>query len=357
MAGNECEWRRLLGYHAFGTGLSPATVSQPLATGVYTHGALEALLKSTAVTKEEVQQVIEPVLAAYREYAKGTELPIDEQCALIEGLTHAYARIVLPWLRENFDILSSEEEGILGLDKLEWMFRPDFVTRHKGTGVIAAHDFKTSSSWSEARDVGEYQDSVQMMMNAHGVAKQLAEPVPYYYIHVLLKGNDYAQSPLIYPYFRMGNPPIQPHDYKAYYKFQRADGSTGYLGRTYSRTPIWVSRPVRDWVWEMDAVDCAKSIILIGPYGVNERKVERFITGMEGYEENWKHRLVGVDWDQWANPGFQQQLDRTFHRTYKCYTYGSRCAFYRLCHQHSGWEDPLQNGYETRTPHHTTEEI
>lgn len=363
MAGWSCEWRRLLGYHAFDTGISPASVSTPLATGVYTHQALELLLKSQASSKEEVTAVIAPALTAYREYAAGTDLPVDEQVALVEGMTHAYARIVLPWMRENFKVIAIEQEEQTKYPSdeaplIDWMSRPDFVTEHLQTGAIAIHDFKTSGSWSESRDVGEYADSVQMMMNADAVERRLGKPVSYYYIHILLKGNDYAQSPLIYPYYRPGIPAIQKPDLKAYYKYQDANGGFHNIGRGYTRMPVWQSMPVADWVWDMSAEDCAKQTILIGPYPVVRRKIERFVAGALGNELHWQQRLRGLNWERWEETAFQRELDHKFPRTYQCYTYGTRCSFYALCHQHDGWKDPIGSGlYEERTPHHTTEEV
>lgn len=354
-----CEWRRLLGYHAFGTGITPTSISQPLATGTYVHSALEAVLRTKAKSAIEIARAIQPSLDTYRQYAAGTDLPIDEQVALVNALAHAYGRIVMPWLVEEFDVIAIEQEEILHMPNLDWMNRPDFVTRHKQTGALAIHDFKTSASWSENRDVPEYQDSVQMMMNAAAVAQRLGEEVPYYYIHILLKGNDYAPSPLIHPYYRPPNPPIQPADMQAYYKYTNADGATKYLGKSYSRINVWEATTVPEWVWSMPAADCGKQIIVVGPYDVKQQKIDRFTRGAVGNEENWQRRLSLVkDWENWAYPEFQNKLDSLFPRTYQCYTYGSRCSFYELCHQQDGWDKPLDRGrYSTREPHHTTEEV
>jgi hypothetical protein len=359
MTGWECEWRRLLGYHAFDTGLSPNTISQPLATGTYIHAALEAMLKGRVQGAIQIQKAIEPSLKAYREYAAGTDLPIDEQIALVTGLAHAYGRIVLPWLFDEFEILDVEREDKLILPGgLEWLSRSDFTTRHKKTGGLAVHDFKSSASWSENRDVPEYQDSVQMMMNAESVAQRMGEKVEYYYIHLLLKGNDYAPSPLIHPYYRPANPPIQSADLQAYYKYTNQDGQT----KSYQRINVWDVTTVPEWVWSMPAADCAKQTIVVGPYEVKEQKIDRFVTGAVANERHWQDRLALVsDWENWSKPAFQRKLDELFPRTYKCYTYGSRCAFYGLCHQHDGWETPLDElgggPYSRRVPHHSTEEV
>jgi len=370
MTGWECEWRRLLGYHAFDSGLARRQIYPALAIGIYVHAALEQILIHKPVTRAGVDTAITETIIQFRQHVAGTEFPVDEGVALIEGMAHCYARIAMPWLTEEFNIIGIEAEDSLKVANwIEWMYRPDFITEHKKSSSLAVHDFKSSASWNENRDTEQYRDNIQMMMNAHAAGVRLKKPIDYYYIHILLKGNDYAPSPLIHPYARPAMPPFQKEDWQPSKKYTDPSGATKYLPKAYERVNVWEHRNVGDWVWSMPEDAAAKQVIVVGPFEVNRVKIERFMRGMQGNEYHWLDRMRGLnerwaddsklDWSSlWAEPGFQADLDRTFPRTYKCYTYGTRCQFYDLCHRHDRWEDPLGNGsFEKRIPHHEQEEI
>jgi hypothetical protein len=114
-------------------------------------------------------------------------------------------------------------------------------------------------------------------------------------------------------------------------------------------------RPIGEWVWEMPAEECAKTMIILGPFNVVEEKTKQFMRGLPTNETSWFERLQGLDWTQWAETSFQHELDQLFPRTFNCYTYGSRCRFYNLCFKGPGWDKPFENGFVERVPHHTQE--
>lgn len=353
IAGFTCPWRRLLQYHA---NLEPLTTASALVTGIATHRSLELLLqphlKSAASTPLlftpqgraalAASQALQEQPPAIWESASDPSLQKD----LVTGLTHGYARITLPWLLEHFEILATEEEQLLLLDHpqmpLTWMSRPDLICRHKQTGILSIHDFKTASYWKDS-NLNEWADNVQMMMNAHVCSQALGEPVPNYYIHILVKGNDEYPSPLVSAWFREPMPPFQTEDWQT----KRPGGRD----MKYRKVRVSEHRAIEDWAWTMPLEDCMKGFIIGGPFLVQPSKVHQFIDGLHANEWWWQQSIDTVGGA--VDPASQMPaLNRTFPRTFQCYTYGSRCPYYRVC-----FTPDWQSHYKPRTPHHTTEEI
>ena len=62
----------------------------------------------------------------------------------------------------------------------------------------------------------------------------------------------------------------------------------------------------------------------------------------------------GYDWT--AGP-VQDAISEHFQRSWACRKFGAEhaCQFVPLCFAHQGYEQPLENGYVLRRPHHTPE--
>ena len=397
LAGHRCEWERLLNYHAFGTGLSRLAQVAPLATGIAIHSALEAILRAwkdpaahSNSPKFDYPAIIGPSVDAYREIVthRGLEgYASDEawdQVALAEALPLAYARVCEDWFKEEFDLLSIEEEMPHPVnDSLTWMTRSDFVTYVKTLGTHAVHDFKSASSWYPDNET-QWRDNLQMMVNGYVAGKKLGVPVTHYYIHILVKGNKRSPSPIVKPWYQPANPPMQIEDFR--FKYKTVDPNSGkniYTPKSYQRTPvrdIVGDDNVGKFVMETVPLDALRdSIIVIGPFGIDNAKVEKFLRGLPWHEQRWQARMERIEdewlskegfplaagpldtlWTtQWPKRDFQNFLDEQFPRTYDCFKFGGqKCGYYNLCHEQPGWDNPLGNGeYEARTPHHTTEEI
>jgi hypothetical protein len=373
--GFNCRWRRLLGYHAFGTGITRKAWYPPLATGIYIHSALETVLRhatdtnSSVVSQAEVETLISPIIQDYRDTASRTGFVlskldegegytasemIEDQVALTEALTHGYARIVLPFVLSNFEVVAieHEENKLLPLD-VRYMARPDFTLRSRETGKLSTHDFKSSSYFADDQ-ADNWADSIQMMVNASLTGERLGERIDEYYIHLLLKGSRKYPTCLTHPFFKPGIPPHVPDSWEPFGRIQTASGWRS-VGRGYERTPVRKHRPVADWVWSMPEAACAKQFPLAGPYPIHHGKVEQFFRGVSTEEAWWQASLANIDWTQWEAPQFQKMLDQRFPRTFSCYTYGHRCPFYELCFKHPGWTHPLSDRYVTRNPHHPQE--
>lgn len=372
MRGFECRWKRLLGFHAFGTGITGRWLSAPLATGRHTHRVLEKLLRQLQAG-EEHESWMEPtnralvqVLSDYRDdvdQSRGIlgDYTLDSQLDMVTGMSHGYARIVLPFVQRHFKILAVEREVNLVLPgNIIWMARPDFVAEaragtelHSSSEARSIHDFKSTSYWDEEKGPRQWHNSVQMMANAYATAKDMGVPISQYYMHMMVKGNKKYPNILTHAYYRPGNPPFSTEDWKL--KWTRE--------KSYSRVRIADFRNLPDWIWEADGKELATKFPVVGPYTVHDYTVQAFFAGVQAEEGWWRDRtaeLAGVDWqEEWPKDSFQRHLDGTFPRTYACHDFsGHKCQFYDLCHKGDEWQDPLggaKPSYVRRVPHHEQE--
>jgi len=91
ISGYECPWRRLIRYHMMGTGLAFEFIPEEIQIGGTVHSKIENIyldVKSTGIlpTKETTPDSME---------------------GIVKGLVHAYARVVIPWVAENYEISES----------------------------------------------------------------------------------------------------------------------------------------------------------------------------------------------------------------------------------------------------------
>lgn len=343
--GNRCRWRRLLGYYYGGRGISgPDSID--LLVGKSVHKCLETVLKAQgAQCPEEIR--LDKIVDDHRQAvtrmipADNPEQHGDESAAMVETLAAAWTRITLPWVLENFEILDVESgEKITVSDpeggEVTFRSRADFVARHKQSGLISIHDFKTVSYWDDdSAELWHY--NIQMYATAYCVQQRLGVHVPHYYIHPLLKGNKRYPSPIIKPWVA---PAVTP------------------LGKpTFSLT--WKKKLERDWAYKympptefidsLPAEKLTKFVPVAGPFGTDEEMAKDFLSGVVTENRWWYNNLDNVDWDKWADPDHHAKLVRTFPRSYACWDFKKLCPYHRICFRQKGWQEPLTFGYKTRT--------
>lgn len=143
--------------------------------------------------------------------------------------------------------------------------------------------------------------------------------------------NSYGKqsSPFCYAYKRAGNPPFTEeqisYDYKAGFK----------------RFPVWeLPGGVRAWVDKMPADVLAAQFPMTAPIFVDERLVEGFFKQTLARERTIQ---AGGDLDV----VYPQRFDQ-------CVPYfGKPCQFRPICH--GGVDNPLEDGFTYREPHHEAE--
>lgn len=170
--GDRCPLSRFLEYDWRDRGLKRISASIPLATGTYTHEGVGSILGrfvgvEVGKYKEVDTKVDEAVEKAKAKYFLDVEkrgfvdtLPehmeytLQEQGALIEGLVRAFNHVVVPLIRERFEVLTTEREEVIE-DFMEVAFgdrivrvvfqaRVDALFRDRETGDLQLLSLKTT---------------------------------------------------------------------------------------------------------------------------------------------------------------------------------------------------------------------
>lgn len=315
-------------YRFAGTGIRSVSESLPLATGIAVHEALGAILSVEG--RDAWREKITEAVKRYHDKCAGAEFAeapsdettyvIAEQSALIEGICWGFIRVVLPWLRAEFEILASERETewVIGCDcglgdgvgtpgehdqrprpdltpgcsGVALMLRPDLITRRRSDGVLGIMDFKTAAG---ELDLREHEHSVQMSLGCLAAEKLFEEPCNHYYLLGCLKGRREGEwdwetsskgglkrqgSVFCYGWYKPANPPFEEAEWKWSHEYYdqtpvgvqkgKPPGPRGYrhtLGKGWAKVPVWErSGGVEGWV--MDTLPpevVAEQFQILGP--------------------------------------------------------------------------------------------
>ena len=398
-AGHDCQAYRYYRYHAgeHGYGMVHISQSVPLLTGGMIHECLADLLRwvkenGTAPDKVVQQLIVSKHTENYRKlvYGRGFQGVEDaeplllEQQVLMAGMAYTWCRVVLPMIMEDWEILHVEEEINIPVgSNLLLMLRPDLILRHHRTKEVKVWDWKTAAYINESY-IQEWSTSPQMMLTSWGARQKYGYDIKEYYIGALYKGArkrewnedtakyDGAQretSFLVWPYYNEGTPPFVGPQWQTSFTnpcpnpftCEKARGKRGkphnhQLGAGWTKT-----MPTDPHAWSQDIpMEKLQEVHqLLGPYEMDTYKVGQMITSLVANEEEWKEKVrkqyAVEDKAPWENEAVQISLDQVFNRSYNCFSYGRRCAYYDLCFKKPGWRTPLQTGFLPRRPHHQQE--
>ena len=422
-----CPRQRYLSYHwgPTGYGITTKADSLPLATGIYLHKGVEAfgqilLQEDRLPDLHETRSIVAQIRKDYveRVEARGflgilssehTADTITEQSALISGLLWAQRLKFLPWLHEQYRLVSVEKERIhflsctCGAGPLELaqhvargcegkvlMIRNDMLALRRGGTTMAYFEFK-STGWESDAWAEQWESDPQLGIGTLDVQKIYGSEVTELYIVGMNKGarrrdKDDPQgrrkqiSSLCYGYLRPGNPPLTSDDWLPSYEWVDQDGAIRRASRAHKRTgiwqikdgdaPTWLAYRGQDhsqtaeeyWVRMLPESVLSKVCFLIGPMNRQDHQIASVRTSMAAEEDRWQ----GILWDlyeyqlhyPWASPEFQSKLDQLIPQSWNCRPFGKdhQCEHYQICHKHEGWQDPIGSGsYQARLPHHTSE--
>lgn len=426
---DHCLMERFLGYHfgCYGYGIQKQAQSIPLATGIYLHKATEAqdqyLLQHDELPPDEtVREGVASAIANYErvitlrglrnlDQSERTELVIQEQKALIEGLAWAYRLHFLPYLHEQCRVIHAEQEELLvlactcglgdrigtqeehevrGCQGIGFQTKPDLLCDYRARPGVYSYWEKKSTSQTGERWETEWETKIQFATGAKATGERLGLPVQEAWVIGLIKGRregEYdwqtktksgplvQQSPLCYGWRRPPNPPLEPADWAVTYDYVDDSGQNRRLGKNYKKAGIWtIGEDLPDvlgsgvsvpefWAKWMPQETLAKQLALVGPLQINDLLCEAALEEMVAHERHWQEiiwelygilKAAGFDW---THPTYQAALRRLIPRSWACRRFGKRyqCQFVGICFQHEGWEDPLQHGYVPRRPHHLPE--
>lgn len=283
-----CRMQRFLTNHygPTGYGMVRKAESLPLATGKYTHLALEGLfrhLRDTDTFPEvaQIRAAIAEAVTAYdqriaaRGYAgllqsERSDQVIVEQKALVAGLVWAFSRTILPWIYRDFRIVETETEQLYVLGctcgagalapqaeheardctGIGQMLKLDVLAEPRvGEGLIYFETKTTGwagDTWSE-----QWETKPQLAIGSFGIEERYGKKLTGSYIIGLQKGPrkkavdafgeeiTRQESVLCYGYCRPGNPPLAPEDWVPSYEWTDEQGQVRRKSRQHEKRGIW----------------------------------------------------------------------------------------------------------------------
>lgn len=354
-----CRMQRYLTNHfgPTGYGIVRKAESLPLATGKYTHLALEHLfvhLRDTD-TFPEVGLIREAIKAACDEYEKRivargfrgllksetSDQVLIEQQALLSGLVWIACRTVLPWIWQNFRIVEAETESLYVLgctcglgpmapqaeheardcQGIGQMLKQDVIAERRHGNGVAYFEGKTTG-WSGDNWAPQWETRPQLGLGTLGITERLGKEITEAYVLALYKGARRGKKDLFgeetvqqdscvcYGYCRPGNPPLATDDWKPTYRWEE-DGKTRQVSRQHIRRGIWelpqsdfpewvASKaaqpdltPTEFWTAWLPQPIAEQQVFLVGPLNRQDTQVTSLKLGVVAEERDWQRRL----WD------------------------------------------------------------
>ncbi len=423
----KCKRQRYLGYHwgPTGYGITTKRDSLPLATGIYVHEGLalfgQLLQREDRLPSlEETRAIVTEIVSQYhaRVEARGflgilgsehTAETILEQGCLIAGILWCLRLKFLPWLHQNYRILSCELERLHQLtctcgagplpvrDHIargcmgKWLqLRNDIIAQRRGATTLAYFEAKTTG-WESDAWADQWESKPQLGLGTLDAERTWGAEVTELYILGLQKGqrrkdkNDpegrrKQQSPLCFGYMRPGNPPMLADEWLPSYEWLNDQGEIKRASRAHKRTGIWNLQesdyvpwiaysqqdpdltPAEFWVRMLPSSIVEKVCFVLGPMNRQDHQIASVRRSMIGEEQRWQEDLWALYEAQqqhpWASAEFQAVLDERIPQSWNCRPFGrdSQCEMYGICHKEDGWMDPLGSGlYVPRRPHHQAE--
>lgn len=379
-------------------GFERLKLALPLATGIYVHTGIGAVLLGTSI-----DDAVKLACDGYKEEiaSRGLETEvldqmedvISEQNALIEALVRAWNRIRLPYYLENYDIVAEDierEESVLLIEPdslgvmpgVELLARTDALLRRKLDGKLFIANWKTVGS-ADYRWYQGWEVDMQILTETLAVEKRLGERLGGVIVEGLIKGARYKVkdkegevigyrqgTPLIYGYKHPGNPPIDPPAYdfnytkrKGWSRFNVWEEKVEYVelpAGTYTKGEEFSAEPQPmssiawwiDWLPE-ELLEAQFAIVppLLRDQAVMESKVRQIVAierqiylGKMTYEqaESDEQRLI--------------VLDNMFPQNERACIWPSKCSVYDICWTGGVSADPIGSGlFRARIPHHPQE--
>ncbi len=343
-----CPRMRYLQYEYDGKGIVSGNTSLELFIGTTLHDGLAAIANGVdieSIAAASQKQILNSLL----EQTNGEVDEVDfasEQAALVEGLLRGFYKHVWPRLRAQFpEIVKIEPELLYPHDGLGFMAKPDLVVRDN-EGNLWYLEYKSTSSKKEAW-VNSWATAVQLHSSIKAIEVELGEPVTGVIVQGMYKGfESYRKqsSPFCYAYRRNGNPPFSEtetlYEYKAGFK----------------RVPTWtMDGGVKAWVEGMPETVLADQFPQVPPIFIKETLIQDFFyqRSVREHEIELANQLLEYHKDDpesvknILNAAYLQRFDQCIP------SFGKQCAYLRICH--GNVQDPLNEGFEYRVPHHALE--
>lgn len=343
-----CPRKRFWNYEFDGKGIVKDGINQALHTGSIIHDSLAAI---ATYYEQKVGVDIDLIaltaagqmrlsLMEAMEGEPNAEAYSNEQACLVEGLLRGYHKHVWPRLIQMYpEVIAIEKECSLVLDDtLTFMAKPDLILASED-GEWHYIEYKSTSN-KKNEWIQSWNTAVQLHSSVKAVEETLGKAPVDVTVLGLYKGYfSYGRqnSPIVYAYIKRGNPPFT-EDVIAY---EYKSGLRKY--------PVWeLEGGVKKWIDEMPETVLAEQFPMTPPIYVNDDLVGAFLIQLVLRERE-------IACAEGTSPTQLTVLDEVFPQRFdQCMSaWGSPCEFTKLCHSYV--EDPLQEGFSYRKPHHGPE--
>lgn len=385
----QCPRKRYLAYEAEnGTGVrgwETRKLALPLATGIYTHEAVEGLLMGLTP-----QEAAKNATESYREAIEGRGVDVeqgavegavvDEQCAYIEGVTYAFNRVRLPFWQKEYTLLEVEKEDRVPLsDDVTLAVRADAIVERKADGRRFVVNFKTVGSADE-RWMRQWEVDMQLMTELlaaerrhggefggviiEGIVKGPRVKVDGNLSEVRDSGKEVAgvitRNKLLYGYKRDADPPLKPLEYscessraKGWYKF--ATWREGFNTPTTSSADWGLHSPMAYWVEWLPLEVVENQFISVPPIARDQTRISRKAFQIVHIEQRVAEGVRDCN-AAVVDDLLEPALDAHFPQNEHACTYPGRCSMYDACWTANVSEDMQGSGlYVPRVDHHSLE--
>lgn len=345
------DWRcprlRYLQYDLDGKGIVPSHQHLELFLGTVLHDGLSAIAHGVdidLIAKAAVDQVLASLLTATSGEVNG-DIFAHEQSSLVEGLLRGFYKHAWPRLMEAYPkILFIEEEMQYDHNNLVFMSRPDLVLEGPDGPVYI--EYKSTGSKKE-----EWINSWETAIQLHSTVKAIEHTKGIKCIGAVVQGLykgwvSYGKqsSPMCYAYMRKGSPPFFRDEVSYEYK------------PGLRKSPTWeLEGGVKKWVDEMPATILQEQFPQTPMIFIKDDMVERFFKQRDFREHEIKLTKEILEVHKGDKESLEAILDSTFPQRFDQCTpsFGKPCQMKRICH--GRLENPLENGFEYRVPHHALE--
>lgn len=313
--------------------------------GITLHDALAAIATFTKAGKDvPIDEIAKAAYSQiYQELAPEGVIEYEaveyaeEQATLVEGIVRGVYKHVWPRFMSLYPtIIAVEAEmGYLLADGFKFMTKPDLVVEST-EGELVYIEYKSTSS-KKPEWITSWETAVQLHSSVKATEATLGRPVLGVQIVGMYKGYEsYGKqsSPFCYAYKRSGNPPFTQDQVEYAYK------------AGFKRSPTWkMDGGVASWVDQMPDNILATQFPLSPIILPNDDLVAAF----------FRQRLIRER--EIATFFGDEDIDRVFPQHFdQCKpAYGWACPYTKLCHGYV--DNPLNEGYVWREPHHEEERV
>ncbi len=374
-------------------GVSPAKQSRDLLIGIGVHVGMGWLLDSHPEDVYALRHAVDEAVGTYwndvnkRGLALRAPTPdiydffCQEGAALVEGLIRMAAIRILPSLLARYDVVDVEREERLELaPRLIFQVRPDALLRERDTGDLAILSWKTAGEYGAAKE-DEFRHDAQGLSETLAVEARIApERISWVQMVFLLKGarrkdtrvegRKINYSPLTRAWMLEG--PVRQWAWSYEVPKEKKDGTPymGKLGGDWRGVSVWDNYPggTKAWIDALAAGEVqpewgdplAQCYAVPEPWPRSERDMQDWLVETE-FQEVSLAELASIATERRENAGAEgcrSFLNCHFPKTRAICgnRWGHPCVYEQLCYgpDHVA-EDPLNNGYRLREPHHPGE--